>query len=196
MRLPARLPSWPWVLVATVWLVLPVFIAQGDYLADPTRALVHHAGEVATWLFVAVLAMTPLRQLTGWSGWIAWRRAFGLMAFAAVSIHLLVFAGLWQQFDPDRLLTELVKRPYLWPGMAAWLLLLPLVATSTRRARQRLGRRWNNLHRLVYLIVLLGVWHQAWAAKAGWLGVWLPGTVLFLLLCLRFRQFRLVLSKD
>lgn len=196
MMLPARLPAWPWAVVVIAWLVVPVLISQGEYLADPTRALVHHAGEVATWLFVATLAMTPLRQVTGWPGWIAWRRIFGLMAFAAVSVHLLVFIGLWQQFDPTRLLHELSRRPYLWPGMLAWLLLLPLVTTSTRRARQRLGHRWTQLHRMVYLIALLGLLHQAWAAKAGWLAVWVPGSLLLGLLCLRIRRFRLFLLKE
>lgn len=181
-RMPAFLPSWPVVVAGLLAVLWPLLMPATDFLIDPARAWVHHTGEVASWLLVATLAMTPLQRLSGWPGWIRWRRAFGLLMALAASLHLLAFAGLWQGFDLLRLADETARRPYLWVGLSAWLLLLPLVFTSTQSARRRLGLRWQRLHRLVYLVAVLAIWHQAWSHKLGLFGVWVVALPLFLLL--------------
>lgn len=187
MRLPSSLPGWPVVLICLAALAWPLFTGALDYQIDPARAWMHRTGDVATWLLVATLAMTPLQRLTGWPGWIRWRRVFGLLVFTCVTLHLLVFVGLWQGFDPVRVAVETGKRPYLWVGLSAWLLLLPLAMTSTKAAQRRLGRRWKALHQVIYVIALLAVWHEAWASKIGLPGVWPAALALLLLLLWRLR---------
>jgi len=184
-RMPATLPGWPVALLGLLPLGWPVLTGAPAFQIDPARAWVHHTGEVATWLLIATLAMSPLQRLTGWAGWIRWRRVLGLLMFFYVTLHLLAFAGLWQGFDLEQLTVETGKRPYLWLGLTAWLLLLPLALTSTRAAQRRLGVRWKRLHQAVYAVTLLAVWHQAWANKVGLAGVWLPALCLSFLLAWR-----------
>lgn len=188
-RLPASLPGWPVALLGLLPLAWPLLVDGAlDFHIDPARAWVHHTGEWASWLLVATLVMTPLQRLSGWPGWIRWRRVFGLLVFFYVTLHLLAFAGLWQGFDPLRLVVETGKRPYLWVGLMAWLLLLPLALTSTRAAQRRLGARWKRLHQAVYVIAVLAVWHQAWAHKIGLAGVWPVAAALSALLLWRLWQ--------
>jgi sulfoxide reductase heme-binding subunit YedZ len=134
--------------------------------ADPVAALTHETGQWALRLLLISLAMTPLRRLTRWAGWIRYRRMTGLWAFAYASLHLSVYVFLdlgdyWRQVVED-----VLKRPYITLGASAWLLLLPLAATSTRWAMRLLGRRWLALHRLVYLAAILAVVHFIWLVKA------------------------------
>lgn len=140
--------------------------AQGTLGTDPVAQLEHHSGDWALRLLLATLAITPLRRLSGWHKIVRFRRMLGLFAFFYVSVHLLVYlvidlGGFWSQ-----LLGEIVKRPYITVGFAAWLLLIPLALTSTQKMMRRLGRNWQRLHRLVYPIALLGVLHYFWLVKA------------------------------
>ena len=185
LRLPPTLPGWPVVLLGLLPLAWPFLSNALDFQIDPARAWVHQTGNTATWLLVATLCMTPLQRWTGWAGWIRWRRVLGLLTFAYVTLHLLAFTGLWQEFDIARLVRETGKRPYLWVGLSAWLLLLPLALTSTRAAQRRLGRRWKTLHQLVYVVTGLAIWHQAWAHKVGLMGVWPAAAALTILLLWR-----------
>jgi sulfoxide reductase heme-binding subunit YedZ len=157
---------------------------HGALGADPVAQLEHRTGDWALRLLLATLAITPLRRLTGWNKAIRFRRMLGLFAFFYVSVHLTIYlvvdlGGFWSQ-----LLTEIAKRPYITVGFTAWLLLIPLALTSTQGMMRRLGRNWQRLHKLVYLIALLGVLHFLWLVKADhrepamYLGVLL---VLFLL---------------
>lgn len=134
--------------------------------ADPVAALTHETGQWALRLLLVSLSMTPLRRLTGSGFWLRYRRLFGLWAFAYACLHLSVYlaldlGGYWSQIFAD-----IVKRPYITVGFTAWLLLMPLAATSTRAAMRRLGRRWIVLHRLVYLAAMLAVLHLWWQVKA------------------------------
>lgn len=186
-RLPSSLPGWPVALLGLLPLAWPFLGTTLDFQIDPARAWVHHTGNTATWLLVATLCMTPLQRQTGWAGWIRWRRVLGLLTFAYVTLHLLAFTGLWQEFDVARIVKETGKRPYLWVGLSAWSLLLALALTSTRAAQRRLGRRWKTLHQMIYVITLLAIWHQAWAHKVGLMGVWPAAASLAVLLFLRLK---------
>ena len=133
---------------------------------DPVAQLEHRSGDWSLRLLLATLAITPLRKLSGWNKIIRYRRMLGLFAFFYVSVHLCIYlvidlGGFWSQF-----LSEIVKRPYITVGFAAWLLLIPLAITSTKAMMRRLGRRWQQLHRLAYLAALLGVLHFMWLVKA------------------------------
>jgi sulfoxide reductase heme-binding subunit YedZ len=139
---------------------------HGALGADPVAQLEHRSGDWALRLLLATLAITPLRRLTGWNKAIRFRRMLGLFAFFYVSVHLTIYlvvdlGGFWSQ-----LLTEIAKRPYITVGFTAWLLLIPLAFTSTNAMMRRMGRNWQRLHKLVYLIALLGVLHFLWLVKA------------------------------
>lgn len=171
MRLPrdAIAISKPFVFMACL---LPLGLIGWDIWhetlgPDPVVRLEHRTGEWALRLLLATLTLTPLRRLTGWPKFIRYRRMLGLFAFFYATIHLTVYlvidlGGFWTQ-----IFSEIVKRPYITVGFLAWVLLLPLTATSTRGMMRRLGSRWQQLHRLVYLIALLGVLHFLWLVKSG-----------------------------
>jgi sulfoxide reductase heme-binding subunit YedZ len=164
-------------------LALMVRAALGDALgADPVAELTHRTGDWTLRLLLACLAMTPLRRLLDRPWPIRFRRLLGLWAFAYACLHLAVYVvldlnGYWAQ-----VLVDVVKRPFMMVGFAAWLLLVPLALTSTRAAMRKLGRRWGVLHRAVYLAAALGVLHFWWGVKADVREPMLYAAVLALLL--------------
>lgn len=134
--------------------------------ADPVAAIEHTLGLWALRLLLLTLAVTPLRQLLKQPVLMRFRRMLGLYAFAYASLHFAAYLvldlrGWWAQ-----VLTEIIERPYITVGFAAWLLLVPLALTSTRGWMRRLGRAWGRLHRLVYAIAVLAVLHFWWVVKS------------------------------
>lgn len=134
--------------------------------ADPVAAIEHELGIWALRLLLAALAVTPLRQLSGQPVLLRFRRMLGLYAFAYASLHFAAYLVLDLRGWWALVLTEIVERPYITVGFAAWLLLVPLAATSTRGWMRRLGRRWGQLHRLVYVVAVLAVLHFWWVVKS------------------------------
>ncbi len=134
--------------------------------ANPIEAVTHRTGDWALRFLLITLAVTPLRRLTGWRWVMRFRRMLGLYAFFYATLHFSTWLVLDQFFDWAAILEDIVKRPYITVGFTAWLLLVPLAATSTRGMMRRLGSRWVRLHRLVYLIGVLGVLHFWWLVKA------------------------------
>lgn len=133
--------------------------------ADPVNFMLHTCGRWTLNFVMITLCMTPLRDLTHWVGWLRFRRMLGLFAFFYVLLHLSVYLLLDQSGKFGALWQDIVKRPYITIGMLGLLLLIPLAATSTAAAQRRLGRRWTRLHRLIYVIAILGVWHFWWQVK-------------------------------
>jgi sulfoxide reductase heme-binding subunit YedZ len=147
-------------------LLLGTFGLAGMSLgANPIEELIHSCGKWGLKFLLITLAVTPLRRLTGWNWLIRFRRMLGLFAFFYILLHFLVYAGLDQRFDLAVILEDIAERPYITIGMAALVLLIPLAVTSTNGMMRRLGRRWKQLHRLVYPIAILGVWHFYWQVK-------------------------------
>lgn len=146
------------------WLIASVVI--GDPGPDPVAAIVHALGIWALRLLIATLAITPLRRITDWPHWIRFRRMLGLFAFAYASLHLAAYALLDLGGDLAHLSRDIVKRPYITVGFAAWLLMVPLAVTSTQAMMRRLGKRWLSLHRAVYAVAVLAVLHFLWLVKA------------------------------
>ena len=136
---------------------------------DPTGNIEFSTGLAALRLLVISLAITPLRKLSPrLSFLIKFRRLLGLFAFFYASIHLIAYIGLYASFDPNTILQDVAKRRFITVGVLAWLLLIPLALTSTTGAIKRLGgKRWNQLHKLVYVAVCLGLLHYWWQVKAG-----------------------------
>ena len=141
-------------------------IAAGRLGANPVEAVLHFTGAWGLRLLLVTLAVTPLRRLTG-RGWLLrFRRMLGLFAFFYVVLHVAVYLVLDRGLAWEEIVTDLSKRPYIMVGFAAFVLLVPLAVTSTRGWVRRLGRRWQLLHRSVYLIAVLGVLHFLWLVKA------------------------------
>ncbi|MEH7827415.1 protein-methionine-sulfoxide reductase heme-binding subunit MsrQ [Gemmobacter denitrificans] len=137
----------------------------GGLGVDPVKVLEHRLGEWALQFLVAGLAITPLRRLTGLN-LIRFRRAIGLLAFAYASLHLAVWLALDLQFRWAEIAADLLKRPYIILGMLAFVLLLPLAATSNNTSVRKLGADWRRLHLLTYPAVLLAALHFVWLTKA------------------------------
>ncbi|WP_299664047.1 protein-methionine-sulfoxide reductase heme-binding subunit MsrQ [uncultured Ruegeria sp.] len=135
----------------------------GGLGVEPIEALEHEFGELALQLLILGLAVTPLRRFVG-INLMKFRRAIGVLTFSYVALHLLIWLVLDVQI-PSEIWADIVKRPYITVGMAAFLLLLPLAATSNNWSVRRLGPRWRKLHKLVYPAALLGALHYVMLAK-------------------------------
>lgn len=157
--------GWLLALAPAAWLF---YAAAADKLgANPAEALIRGSGDWTLRLLCVALAVTPLREAFGLTALARWRRLIGLFAAFYATLHFLSYAWLDQGFDWPSILRDIAKRPFILVGSAALLLLLPLVATSTRAAMRRLGgARWQALHRSVYAVALLALLHFFWM-KAG-----------------------------
>jgi sulfoxide reductase heme-binding subunit YedZ len=130
---------------------------------NPAEALIRGSGDWTLRFLCITLAVTPLRQWTGWHALARLRRMLGLYTFCYGVLHFLCFAWLDMGFDLQAILKDINKRPFILVGSTALLLMLPLAATSFNRAIKALGaRRWQALHRLVYAIALLALLHFFW----------------------------------
>lgn len=134
--------------------------------ADPVAAIEHYLGIWALRFLMITLAVTPLRQLTGQPVLLRFRRMLGLYAFFYATLHFAAYLVLDLRGYWEMIFEEIVKRPYITVGFAAWLLLVPLAVTSTKAAIRRLGRNWARLHKLVYAIAVLAVLHFWWLVKS------------------------------
>ncbi|MDR3740503.1 MAG: sulfoxide reductase heme-binding subunit YedZ [Terracidiphilus sp.] len=175
------------VLVWSVCLAPALWIAWGATTntlgADPTAAITFATGLATLRLLTVSLAITPLRQLFPRLSWlIKFRRLLGLFAFFYATLHLLTWVALYCGFDVGTMTSDVVKRRFITVGVAAWLLLLPLAATSTNWAIRKMGgKNWNRLHKLVYVAAGCGIVHYWWQVKTGVLTP-LPMTVVITLL--------------
>lgn len=134
--------------------------------ANPIEYITHSTGWWTLAFLLITLSVTPLRRLTNLTWLLRLRRMLGLFAFLYASLHFTTYIWLDQFFDVKEIVKDVVKRPFITIGFAAFVLLIPLAATSTNAMVRKLGaRRWQNLHRLVYLIGGLGVVHFWWLVK-------------------------------
>lgn len=154
---------------------------------DPAQEIVKQLGFNGACVLWLTLAVTPLRILTGWAGWMAFRRMLGLWSFAYVSCHLFAFLVFWAGLSISVIQEEIVDRPYILVGLLAWVLLIPLAVTSTQRSRRKLGKTWIKLHKLVYPISLLVLLHIVWIAKLDFLQPLLFALVLMGLFVVRIK---------
>lgn len=158
--------------------------------ANPVSTILHTCGKWALILLLLTLCITPLRNITGRVEWLRLRRMLGLFAFTYALLHFLVYLILDQSLHLSAVIKDIVKRPYITIGFTALLLLVPLAVTSTNAMMRRLGRRWQRLHRLIYVIAVLGVWHYYWEVKADTRQPLLYAGILAVLFILRWWQAR------
>lgn len=178
-------------LVPLFLLVLEALGFRGMSLgANPVEELLHRCGKWGLNFLLITLTITPLRRLTHWNWLIRLRRMLGLFAFFYILMHFLIYAGLDQSFTIAYIVEDIIERPYITLGMTALLLLIPLAVTSTNAMMRRLGRRWQKLHRLVYVIPVLGVWHFYWQVKGDTLEPLIYAGILALLLTVRLVYYR------
>jgi sulfoxide reductase heme-binding subunit YedZ len=146
-----------------LWLVLRFLTDR--LTANPIEDITLTTGIWALRFLVITLAITPFRRVTGWNRLIQYRRMFGLFAFFYATLHLSTWVVLDLFFAWDLILADIVKRPFITAGMVAFASMVPLALTSTKGWIRRLGRRWQLLHRLVYLSAIAAAVHYLWKVK-------------------------------
>lgn len=152
-------------LLPAAWLAYALFYAPDALGANPAETLQLQTGIWALRLLVLTLGITPLRRLTGWNRLIQFRRMVGLLAFFYAVLHMASYVVLDRYFDLSGVWEDVVKRPFITMGMVAFLAMVPLAITSTKGWIRRLGRRWQLLHRLVYVSAVAGAIHYLWKVK-------------------------------
>ena len=159
---------------------------NNDLGANPVETINRFTGDWVLRFLLITLAVTPLRRLFGWSALLRYRRMLGLFAFFYVCLHFLSYAWLDQYFVLADVIKDVAKRPYITVGFACFLMLIPLAATSTNAMIRRLGaRRWQRLHRLVYLVGVGGIVHFLWLVKSDLREPLIYGAILAILLGFR-----------
>jgi len=150
-----------WPCARLIWLA-----TQGGLGANPIEYITRSTGWWTLAFLMITLAITPLRRLLGWPWLARLRRTVGLCTFAYALMHFVIYLWLDQFFDVAAIMKDIIKRPFITVGFTAFLLLIPLAVTSTNAMVRRLGgRRWQQLHRCVYAIAVLGVLHYWWLVK-------------------------------
>ena len=132
---------------------------------EPIKEITLHTGEWTLLFLVFTLSMTPLKRLTNLNIWISARRMLGLFAFFYASLHMLTYIGLDYQFDLSAISKDIFTKKFIFVGFTAWLLMVPLAITSSKKMMGILKKNWKKLHRLIYLISILGVIHFLWLVK-------------------------------
>jgi len=191
LQLSSKQVGWVKALVFVLSLLPFARLAWGTAtgaFTDPVADITQGSGEWALYFLCITLAVTPLRRLTGWNWLVKLRRMVGLFTFFYALVHFTAFLWFDHFFDVAAMLRDVVKRPFILVGFIAFVLLIPLAATSTNAMIKRLGgKRWQWLHRLIYAIAPLAILHFWWmkAGKNDFAQPILFGVIVALLLGLR-----------
>jgi sulfoxide reductase heme-binding subunit YedZ len=175
-------------LIPLAWLLFDA--ATGGLSVNPIQEIEQRTGKYALILLTASLWCSPVQILTGWAPVVRWRRPLGLYAFGYAALHFLTFVGLDYAFNLRFLWTDIAGKRYIFVGLAALLILVPLALTSTVGWQRRLGKTWRRLHRWVYLAGALVVIHYVWAVKSDIREPLLWGAVIGVGLLIRTRIVR------
>ena len=132
---------------------------------EPVKEITHVTGNWTLRFIIITLAMTPLQKFTKLNFWISYRRMFGLFVFFYASAHMMTYVGIDYRFDWSSIGDDIVKKKFIFAGFLAWLLLVPLALTSSKRMIRLLRDKWKKLHKLIYIISLLGITHYLWLVK-------------------------------
>jgi sulfoxide reductase heme-binding subunit YedZ len=152
------------LLAPAVWLTYAVVTGQID--GDVVKILEIETGTYALRTLALTLAITPLRQLTGWAWLATWRRMIGLFVFFYATLHMMIYFGLDLEMRFGEIWTSIIKRPYITIGMISWLMLVPLAVTSLNAMARKLGgAKWKRLHQLTYVVAITATTHYLWAVK-------------------------------
>ena len=144
---------------------LVFFVLTGRTSANPAEDILLTTGIWALRFLLLTLAITPLRRLTGWNVLIQYRRMLGLFAFFYAAVHLVSYVAFDRFFAVGEIVADVAKRPFITAGMVAFVLMVPLAVTSTKGWIRRLGRRWQLLHRSIYICAAAACLHFVWKVK-------------------------------
>tara|TARA_B100000427_G_scaffold44733_1_gene32976 strand:+ start:274 stop:858 length:585 start_codon:yes stop_codon:yes gene_type:complete len=154
---------------------------------EPIKKIMHHFGEWTLIFICLTLAMSPLKRFTPFNFWTKFRRMLGLYVFFYATVHLLIYVGLDYRFDWDPILNDVLKKKYIFIGFSAWLLLIPLAATSSQKMIKLLKHNWKKIHKLIYVIAVFGSLHYIWLSKTIFFKPLIYSLIILVLLALRIR---------
>ena len=161
---------------------------------EPVKEITHFTGEWTLIFICLTLAMSPLKRLTNLNFWVKGRRMLGLFVFFYASLHLLTYVGIDYRFSWQPIFDDVVKKKYVFVGFAAWLLLIPLTLTSSQKMMLLLKQNWKKLHRLIYVIAILGSLHFIWLSKTIYFKPLIYFVIITILLFLRV-NFKRIFNK-
>ena len=158
---------------------------------EPVKEITHHTGEWTLIFIIITLAMSPLKKITELNIWISFRRMLGLFVFFYATIHLMTYIFIDYRFDWQQIYNDVLKKKYIFIGFSAWLLLIPLAATSSQKMTKLLKQNWKKLHRLIYLIAIFGALHYIWLSKTIFFKPLIFAVIIIVLLMFRlnFRKY-------
>ncbi|MCX7236671.1 MAG: sulfoxide reductase heme-binding subunit YedZ [Burkholderiales bacterium] len=159
----------------------------GDLTANPVEFITRSTGTWTITFLCITLSMSPMRWTTGWSGWIQLRRMLGLFTFFYAFLHFTIWYWLDHNLDAKAMIDDVIERPFITVGFLGFVCMSLLAISSNQMAMRWLGRKWSLLHRLIYLIAILGVLHYLWhkAGKNDFEVVYIYAGIIFLLLVIR-----------
>jgi sulfoxide reductase heme-binding subunit YedZ len=180
------------IFIISLWPILSLSVAifLNNLGANPVEFIERHFGKWALIFLCLTLSMTPLRRITHMNQWILYRRMLGLFTFFYATVHLLCYIGLDYHFAWIDIKNDIIKHRYVLVGFLGWLLLLPLAITSSDKMMRKLKFNWKRLHRLIYLIAILGVLHFLWLVKKDITEPLIYAFIIFILFLLRLNIFK------
>ena len=161
---------------------------------EPVKEITHFTGEWALIFICLTLSMRPLKKFTNLNYWVKVRRMLGLFVFFYTSLHLLTYVGIDHRFNWQPILNDVVKKKYIFVGFSAWVLLIPLTITSSQKMIILLKQNWKKLHRLIYVIAILGSLHFIWLSKTIYFKPLIYFVLITVLLALRI-NFKRIFEK-
>ena len=180
------------IFIISLWPILSLSVAifLNNLGANPVEFIERHFGKWALIFLCLTLSMTPLRRITHMNQWILYRRMLGLFTFFYATVHLLCYIGLDYHFAWIDIKNDIIKHRYVLVGFLGWLLLLPLAITSSDNMMRKLKFNWKRIHRLIYLIAILGVLHFLWLVKKDITEPLIYAFIIFILFLLRLTMFK------
>tara|TARA_B100000073_G_scaffold76730_1_gene57955 strand:+ start:52 stop:636 length:585 start_codon:yes stop_codon:yes gene_type:complete len=154
---------------------------------EPVKEITSFTGEWTLIFICLTLSMSPLKKITNLILFINLRRMLGLFVFFYATLHLLTYVGIDYRFNFSPIIDDVLKKKYIFIGFSAWLLLIPLTITSSKKMIRILKDKWKKIHRLIYVIAVFGSLHYIWLSKTIFFKPMIYSLIIFLLLLLRFK---------
>ena len=158
---------------------------------EPVKEITHFTGEWTLLFIIFTLSMSPLKKITKLNIWISFRRMLGLFLFFYATLHMLTYVVIDYRLDFQSISKDIITKKFIFVGFAAWVLLLPLALTSSKRALIYLKDKWKKLHRLIYIIAILGLVHFIWLVKKDLTEPLIYAVIILILLLFRFKFRRI-----
>ncbi len=153
---------------------------------EPVKEITHFTGEWTLLFIIFTLSMSPLKKITNLNVWISFRRMLGLFLFFYATLHMLTYVVIDYRLDFQSISKDIITKKFIFVGFAAWVLLLPLALTSSKKAMIYLKDKWKKLHRLIYLISIFGIIHFIWLVKKDLTEPLIYAVIVVILLLFRF----------